>query len=60
MLRLIARNATGVDVAKMVGCIERSEAGRTIEEFEHWDGRLHRVFALATQNSLFLKILDLS
>jgi DNA-binding FadR family transcriptional regulator len=29
-------------------------------QFEHWDGQLHRVFALATHNSFFLKILELT
>ncbi|GGD89119.1 FadR/GntR family transcriptional regulator [Caballeronia grimmiae] len=60
MPRLITRNATGADFAKMIECIERSEAAQTIEEFEHWDGQLHRVFALATHNSFFLKILELT
>jgi len=60
MPRLITRNATGGDFAKMVECIDRSEAAQTIEEFEHWDGELHRVFALATHNSFFLKILELT
>jgi DNA-binding FadR family transcriptional regulator len=60
MPRLITRNATGADFAKMLECIERSEAAQTIEEFEHWDGQLHRVFALATHNSFFLKILELT
>ncbi|WP_207005590.1 FadR/GntR family transcriptional regulator [Trinickia mobilis] len=60
MPRLIARNATGADFAKMAECLERSEAAQTIEEFEHWDGELHRTFALATHNSFFLKILELS
>jgi DNA-binding FadR family transcriptional regulator len=31
-----------------------------VEEFEHWDGELHRTFALATHNSFFLKVLELT
>ncbi|BDB29423.1 FadR family transcriptional regulator (plasmid) [Cupriavidus sp. P-10] len=60
MPKLIARNATSADFAKMVECLDRSEAAETIEEFEHWDGELHRAFALATHNSFFLKILELT
>ena len=60
MPKLIARNANSSDFARMAECIERSEAAQTIEEFEHWDGELHRTFALATHNSFFLKILELT
>lgn len=60
MPRLIARNATSSDFARMMECVERSEAAQTVEEFEHWDGELHRTFALATHNSFFLKILELT
>jgi DNA-binding FadR family transcriptional regulator len=60
MPRLIARNATSSDFARMLECIDRSEAAQTVEEFEHWDGELHRTFALATHNSFFLKVLELT
>jgi DNA-binding FadR family transcriptional regulator len=60
MPKLIARNATSSDFTRMAECIERSEAAETIEEFEHWDGELHRTFALATHNSFFLKVLELT
>jgi DNA-binding FadR family transcriptional regulator len=60
MPRLIARNATSSDFARMMECIDRSEAAQTVEEFEHWDGELHRTFALATHNSFFLKVLELT
>ena len=60
MPKLIARNATSSDFARMMECIERSEAAQTVEEFEHWDGELHRTFALATHNSFFLKVLELT
>lgn len=60
MPKLIARNATSSDFARMIECIEQSEAAETIEEFEHWDGELHRTFALATHNSFFMKVLELT
>ncbi|NML35103.1 FadR/GntR family transcriptional regulator [Paraburkholderia antibiotica] len=60
MPKLIARNATSSDFARMMECIERSEAAQSVEEFERWDGELHRTFALATHNSFFLKVLELT
>ncbi|CAM3520227.1 FCD domain-containing protein [Bordetella flabilis] len=56
---LIARNATAADFAAMTHCLEQSEAAATIEEFEQWDGALHKAFALATHNAFFIRILDL-
>jgi DNA-binding FadR family transcriptional regulator len=60
MPRLIVRYATAADFTKMVDCLERSEAAPSIEEFEHWDGELHKTFALATHNSFFLRVLELT
>jgi DNA-binding FadR family transcriptional regulator len=57
---LIVRYATAVDFAKMMECLDHSEAAGNIEEFEHWDGELHRTFALATHNTFFLRILELT
>jgi len=57
---LIARNATGADFARMGECLERSEAAASIEDFEHWDGELHKAFAAATHNTFFLQILELA
>ncbi|HEY9281309.1 MAG TPA: FCD domain-containing protein [Eoetvoesiella sp.] len=57
---LIARNSTAVDFGRMQECIEKSEAAETIEGFEYWDGQLHKAFAVATHNSFFLQILDLT
>jgi DNA-binding FadR family transcriptional regulator len=57
---LIVRNANASDFARMVECIERSEAAEGVEDFEHWDGELHKAFALATHNSFFLRVLELT
>lgn len=57
---LIVRYATVGDFAHMSECIERSEAAQTIEEFEHWDGELHRALAVATHNTFFLRVLELT
>ncbi|HEY9281115.1 MAG TPA: FCD domain-containing protein [Eoetvoesiella sp.] len=60
MPALIARNATGPDFVRMLQCLEESEAAKSIEEFEHWDGELHEAFAVATHNAFFLQILELT
>ncbi|WP_459614155.1 FadR/GntR family transcriptional regulator [Bordetella sp. 2513F-2] len=60
MPALISRNATRADFARMTACLERSEAARSIEEFEHWDGELHQAFAAATHNTFFLQVLELA
>ncbi|HEX7750064.1 MAG TPA: FCD domain-containing protein [Bordetella sp.] len=57
---LIARHATAADFAVMQSCLERSEAAQTIEDFEHWDGELHKAFAVATHNALFVQNLELT
>jgi DNA-binding FadR family transcriptional regulator len=56
---MIARNATAADFTAMANCLERSEAASTIEEFEYWDGALHKAFAVATHNAFFMQILEL-
>jgi len=60
MPRLIVRNATPSDLARMSECLDESEAASSIEEFEHWDGELHRALALATHNAFFVQVLELS
>ena len=57
---LIVRNATATDFARMQHCIEQSEAARTIDVFEHWDGKLHEALAIATHNGFFVRILELT
>lgn len=57
---LIVRNATAADFAAMQHCIEQSEAAASTEDFEHWDGELHKALALATHNGFFVCILELT
>lgn len=57
---LIARHATAADFTAMQSCLERSEAAQTIEDFELWDGELHKAFAVATHNALFVQNLELT
>jgi DNA-binding FadR family transcriptional regulator len=60
MPAMIARNATAGDFAGMRKCLEQSEKALSIDAFEHWDGELHRTFAVATHNAFFMRILDLT
>lgn len=60
MPTLIVRNATSADFARMALCLARSEAASSIEEFEQWDGELHKAFAQATHNTFFLQIMELA
>jgi DNA-binding FadR family transcriptional regulator len=57
---MIARNATAADFTAMAHCLEQSEAAPTIDDFEHWDGELHKAFAVATHNAFFMQILELT
>ncbi len=57
---LIVQHATAADFERMVECLGQAESAPTIEAFEHWDEALHRSFALATHNSFFVQILDLT
>jgi DNA-binding FadR family transcriptional regulator len=60
MPALIVRNATPGDFVRMQECLEQSEAAQTPEDFEYWDAALHRALALATRNTFFLQVIDLS
>jgi Transcriptional regulators len=59
MPQLIVRNATRADFSRMHECLVQSERAATVEEFEHWDGELHRALAGATHNQFFLQVLAL-
>ena len=60
MPRLIVKKATAQNFARMRECLARSEQAQSIEEFEHWDGELHRELACATHNTFFHEILKLT
>ncbi len=60
MPQLIVRKATAHNFARMRECLDKSEQASSIEEFEHWDGELHRELANATHNSFFHEILRLT
>ena len=54
--RLVVAAASSEDIAEIRRCVERSEAARTYEDFEHWDGALHRAIVAATHSPLLGRI----
>lgn len=49
---LAVARATQADFAEMDRCIAESEAARSVPEFEHWDGALHRALVATCRNDL--------
>ncbi|WP_448206787.1 FadR/GntR family transcriptional regulator [Azospirillum sp. sgz302134] len=49
---LAVARATLADFTEMERCLAESEAARTVSEFEHWDGALHRAVIAACRNEL--------
>ncbi|MCW2236850.1 FadR/GntR family transcriptional regulator [Azospirillum canadense] len=49
---LAVARATLADFAEMERCLRESEGARSIPEFEHWDGALHRAVIAACRNEL--------
>lgn len=54
--RLVVGAASTEDIAEIRRCVERSEAAPTYEDFEHWDGALHRAMVAATHSPLLARI----
>jgi DNA-binding FadR family transcriptional regulator len=56
VVRLVVGAATSADIADIRHCVERAEAAASYEEFEHWDGALHRSMIAATHSPLLSRI----
>lgn len=56
---MVVRNGTAADIAYLEMCCGKGEAALSFEEFEYWDGMLHRAIASAAHNSLFDTVFDL-
>lgn len=59
LVELVIRNANGTDFASMDHCLRNAENATGFEQFEHWDGALHRSLAEATHNSIVLTVFKL-
>lgn len=55
---LAAQSATERDIARMEHCLQEAGAAPGYEEFEVWDGALHRTIAEAAHNAFLLSIFD--
>lgn len=44
------------DIEAMDACLHHAQRAATLEEFEHWDDMLHRSFAAASRNPMFVAI----
>lgn len=59
LAEMVIRNANGTDFAAMDHCLRNAENATGFEQFEHWDGALHRSLAEATHNSIVLTVFNL-
>lgn len=59
IIEMVIGNATVADFDRMEACCVKAEAASTMEEFEHWDGRLHEVIADAAHNSFVSSVFKL-
>jgi DNA-binding FadR family transcriptional regulator len=48
---MVIVSATPADFDRMDECCDKAEAAGTLEDFEHWDGMLHEVIAMAAHNA---------
>jgi len=53
-----ARVATQTDLARIGEALSAGAAARDFEDFERWDGELHRAIAAAAHNSLLMSMFD--
>lgn len=58
LVELVVRNATPADFVEMEKCCERAEQADTLEQFEYWDGALHRTIAAASHNNFMIGVFD--
>jgi DNA-binding FadR family transcriptional regulator len=59
LVELIIRNANSTDFEAMESCLRNAENAPGFEQFEYWDGALHRALAAATHNTFVLTVFNL-
>ncbi|WP_341902521.1 FCD domain-containing protein [Polaromonas sp. YR568] len=59
IIDMVIGNATSADFVRMDECCTRAEAATTLEDFEHWDSRLHEVIAEAAHNTFVASVFQL-
>jgi DNA-binding FadR family transcriptional regulator len=55
---LCATRANGAEMDAMAECLKKSEAVKTVAEFEMWDGLFHQALVAACHNQLLIDIYD--
>jgi DNA-binding FadR family transcriptional regulator len=55
---LAVTRATRTEIAHARKCFDQSLAAKEINEFEHWDAKLHAAIIAATRNDLLIAIYD--
>lgn len=53
---LVVAHANGADIERIRVAMHESEAAKTSDEFEIWDGRFHEAIAEATHNRLIIDV----
>jgi len=53
--RAVSR-ASQAEIDGMFECLDQASKAQTLEDFEHWDDMLHRAFAAASRNPLFIAV----
>jgi DNA-binding FadR family transcriptional regulator len=56
---MVIVSATPADFDRMDECCDKAEAAGTLEDFEHWDGMLHEVIAMAAHNAFISNVFRL-
>lgn len=59
IIDMVIGNATSADFVHMDECCARAEMATTLEDFEHWDSRLHEVIAEAAHNTFVASVFQL-
>jgi DNA-binding FadR family transcriptional regulator len=59
LVELVIRNANSTDFTTMEDCLRNAEAAASFEQFEHWDGALHRTIAAATHNDFVIGVFNM-
>lgn len=59
LVELVVRNANAADFSAMEECCRNAEAAETFEQFEYWDGALHKTVADATHNNFVIGVVKL-
>jgi len=59
IVEMVVLHATPADFERMLDCCHRAESATTLEDFEHWDARLHELLAESVHNPFILAVFQL-